>query len=89
VPAYSIHDLSRIGASKKKLLWLVENKIFDLRDVPVDEIDLSDIQLNQVLVHRRGRPIVDHEGIRGELEAAAIPAVLSRLRNFFAGDTAV
>jgi hypothetical protein len=50
VPEYSVHDLSRIGASKKKLPWLVENKIFDLRDVPAEGIELSDIQANQVLV---------------------------------------
>jgi hypothetical protein len=49
VPAYSIHDISRIGGSKKKLLWLVENKIFDLQDVPLDDVGLSDIQANQVL----------------------------------------
>jgi Domain of unknown function(DUF2779) len=73
VPGYSVHDLSRIGASKKKLLWLVENKIFDLRDMPVDEIDLSDIQLNQVPVRKRGKPIIDHEGIRGELEGLQFP----------------
>jgi hypothetical protein len=70
---YSVHDLARIGASKKKLLWLVENKIFDLRDVPVDEIDLSDIQLNQVPVRKRGKPIVDHDGIQGELEGLQFP----------------
>jgi hypothetical protein len=73
VPAYSIHDLSRIGASKKKLLWLVENKIFHLDDIPVEEIELSDIQLNQVLAHRRGKPIIDHEGIREELESLRFP----------------
>jgi hypothetical protein len=29
-------DISRIGGTKKKLPWLVENKIFDLQDVPVE-----------------------------------------------------
>ena len=75
---YSVHDLARIGASKKKLLWLVENKIFDLRDVPVDEIDLSDIQLNQVPVRKRGKPIVDHDGIQGELEGLQDPKLMAR-----------
>ncbi len=73
VPLYGTHDLSRIGASKKKLLWLVENKIFDLKDVPLDEIELSDIQQNQVRVHRSGNPIIDLDGIREELEPLAFP----------------
>jgi hypothetical protein len=64
VPEYSVHDLSRIGASKKKLLWLVENKIFDLRDVPAEGVELSDIQMNQVQVHKRGTPTIDLDGIR-------------------------
>jgi hypothetical protein len=72
-PAYSVHDLSRIGASKKKLLWLVENKIFHLDDIPVDGIELSDIQLKQVLAHKRGKPIIDHEGVRQELESLQFP----------------
>jgi hypothetical protein len=73
VPEYSIHDLSRIGASNKKLLWLVEDKIFDLRDVPAEGVELSDIQMNQVLAHKRGRPSIDLEGIRGELESLQLP----------------
>src|SRR6185437_2986873 len=51
VPGYSIHDLSRIGSSKKKLMQLVESKTFDLLEVPQD-MELSDIQLNQIAVHR-------------------------------------
>jgi len=68
-----VHDLSRIGASKKKLLWLVENKIFDLRDVPAEGIELSDIQMNQVSVHKRGTPTIDLDGMRGELESLKFP----------------
>ena len=72
VPGYSIHDLSRIGSSKKKLLALVESKTFDLLDVPA-EMELSDIQLNQIAVHRRGTPMIDVEGIRAELEPLTYP----------------
>jgi hypothetical protein len=72
VPGYSIHDLSRIGSSKKKLLALVESKTFDLLDVPA-EMELSDIQLNQIAVHRRGTPMIDVEGIRTELEPLTYP----------------
>jgi hypothetical protein len=73
VPEYSVHDLSRIGASKKKLLWLVENKIFDLHDVAAEGIELSDIQKNQVQVHKRGAPTIDIDGIRSELESLEFP----------------
>jgi hypothetical protein len=73
VPAYSTHDLARIGASKKKLLWLVENKVFDIKDVPLEEIELSDTQVNQVMVHKRGAPKVDLDGIREEIAGLAFP----------------
>lgn len=72
VPGYSIHDLSRIGSSKKKLLALVESQTFELNDVPA-EMELSDIQLNQIAVHRRGTPIINLDGIREELEALPFP----------------
>jgi Domain of unknown function(DUF2779) len=73
VPEYPVHDLSRIGASKKKLPWLVENRIFDLRDVPDEGVELSDIQMNQVQEHEHGAPAIDLEGIRGELEPLEFP----------------
>jgi hypothetical protein len=72
VPGYSIHDLSRIGSSKKKLLALVESKTFDLLEVPQD-MELSDIQLNQIAVHRRGEPMIDQGGIRAELNDLPYP----------------
>jgi len=73
VSAYSTHDLSRIGASKKKLLWLVENQVFDIKDVPLDEIELSDIQQNQVRVHKSGNTIIDLDGIRSEIGNLTLP----------------
>jgi hypothetical protein len=73
VPLYSVHDLSRIGASKKKLLWLVENNIFDLHDIPQEGVELSDIQTNQVKVHTRGTSIINVEGIQEELAPLTFP----------------
>ncbi len=73
IPAYSVHDLSRIGASKKKLQWLVENKVWNLGDVAEDEIELSDIQVNQIRAHRRGEVIKDIDGIRAELQDLKFP----------------
>ena len=72
IPDYSVHDLSRIGLSKKKLLWLVEHNIFDISEVP-DEAGLSDTQKNQINVHRRGKPMIDLDGIREELAPLTFP----------------
>lgn len=72
VPDYSVHDLSRIGNSKKKLMELVNAGIFDLNDVPAD-FKLSDIQRNQVNVHQSQVPIIDHIGIKTELDALQYP----------------
>ncbi|GEM_PF-41506 len=47
VPEYSVHDISRIGLSKKKLEALIDSGIFDIHKVPED-FELSDIQRNQV-----------------------------------------
>lgn len=72
VPDYSIHDLSRIGASKKKLESLVESEIFDINDVP-DEFNLSDIQRNQVVVHKMQRAMIDSVSISADLKGLSFP----------------
>lgn len=72
VPEYSVHDLARIGNSKKKLAMMVERRIFDLADVPAD-IELSEIQQNQLRVHRTQKPIIDVDKIREELESLEFP----------------
>ena len=72
VPSYSVHDISRIGASKKKLESLIEQRIFDIADVPAD-LELSDIQTNQIAVHRRGKSIIDLDGIASELTELKFP----------------
>ncbi len=72
VPTYSIHDLSRIGASKRKLEALVERRIYEIENVPED-IEFSDIQKNQIDAHRQGKAIIDIDGIREELEKLSFP----------------
>lgn len=72
VPKYSVHDISRIGASKKKLASLVESKIFELEDVPED-LELSDIQVNQIAVHRKQKSMIDLEGISEEIKGLKFP----------------
>lgn len=54
VPAYSVHDISRIGSSKKKLAELIDSGILDIKDVPED-FKLSEIQRNQVDAIQTGK----------------------------------
>ncbi|KKT29969.1 MAG: hypothetical protein UW17_C0028G0001, partial [Candidatus Nomurabacteria bacterium GW2011_GWD1_44_10] len=72
VPDYSIHDISRIGTSKKKLATLVDGKIFNMLDIPED-MELSDVQVNQITVHRRQKPMIDMEGISEEIKDLVFP----------------
>jgi hypothetical protein len=72
VPEYSVHDLARIGNSKKKLAIMVERNVFDLKDVP-DDIALTEIQTNQVRVHTTQRSVIDVEKIREELSTLIFP----------------
>ena len=41
--------------------------------MPAEGIELSDIQMNQVSVHKRGTPTIDLDGMRGELESLKFP----------------
>ncbi len=58
VPDYSVHDLTRIGASPKKLKSLVDSGILSVTEVPAD-FDLSVPQRHQVEAAQRRRPYVD------------------------------
>jgi hypothetical protein len=62
VPAYSIHDIARIGTSRKKLEQLVDRNILAIVDVPAD-FPLSDAQRNQVNAALSGRPVIDDAAI--------------------------
>lgn len=88
VPAYSVHDLNRIGNSKKYLKELLDEGVLHVRDVPEDErlqpkpprMDKDGIlreskprKLNQVVAHKTGKPIVDVDAIRRELERLRFP----------------
>ena len=72
VPEYSVHDLARIGNSKKKLATMVERNAFSLDDIPED-IELTEIQTNQVRAHTIQRPIIDIDKVRKELELLVFP----------------
>ena len=58
VPEYSVHDLTRIGASPKKLRALVDDGILDIREVPAS-FELTVPQRHQVEAVQRRQPYVD------------------------------
>lgn len=72
LPEYSIHDLSRIGSSKKKLGTLVDSQIFDINDIPED-FELTLNQKNQVYAHKTQKPIIDLATIKKELKSLVYP----------------
>ena len=72
IPAYSVHDISRIHT--KKLSRFIDEKVYLLEDIrDPDEYKLSDKQKNQVLSHTHQRTIVDEAAITHELQALQYP----------------
>lgn len=72
VPAYSVHDISRIGSSKKKLAALIDRGILRVEDVP-DDVELSELQHNQVQAAKTKRAQIDSEAIRDFLATLTYP----------------
>lgn len=72
VPAYSVHDITRIGASKRKLAELIGENILRIEDVP-DDFPLSEAQRNQVTAAKTRRPAVDREAIGAFLASLSSP----------------
>ena len=67
-----MHDIVRIGSSKKKLTYFKDEHIYTLDAIPGD-FELGEAQHNQVHAHKRGAPIVDSDAIRAALEAYRYP----------------
>jgi Domain of unknown function(DUF2779) len=72
IPEYSVHDIVRIGSSKKKLQYFVDGRFYAIDDVP-DDAELGEAQANQVRVHKSQRPIIDEDEIRSALSEYAYP----------------
>jgi hypothetical protein len=72
VPAYSVHDITRIGAAKKKLADLVQAGILSITDVPED-LKLSPKQANQVRAAKTGQAKIEREEIAAFLDAIRYP----------------
>lgn len=87
VPKYSVHDLNRIGNSKKYLKELLDEGILTIDQVPEDErLEPKKIKkpgeeeklgkqkkLNQVRVQKTQEPIIDLEAIKTELNSLTFP----------------
>lgn len=74
IPAYGVHDISRIGQSKKKLQDLVDVGIFEFNDIPEELFDtLSPAQQNQIETHLTGRLLLDRPSIKKELDSLTFP----------------
>jgi len=72
VSDYSVHDLARIGNSKKKLASLVNRGFFSLDDIP-ENFELTEIQRNQVMVYQTQTPLINIPAIKKELENLSYP----------------
>ncbi len=74
VPAYGVHDISRIGASKKTLQEMVDVGIFELKDVAEEMTKkMTDPQKNQIFVHNNNKILIDQISIKAELESLVFP----------------
>lgn len=72
VPKYSVHDLARIGLSKRKLGELIDSGILHPHEIP-EEMELSDIQKNQIWTLVNDRTIVSVESVAEELSQLQFP----------------
>jgi hypothetical protein len=84
VPKYSVHDLNRIGLSKKYLTELLDEGVLTIDQVPEDdrlmpkkarsgELPSKSRKLNQVKVYKTKEPIIDINAIRGEIDSLKFP----------------
>ena len=84
VPAYSVHDLNRIGNSKRYLKELLDEGILEIGNVPIDDrLRPKEVKgsikpskprkLNQILVHKSKEPMIDFESLKAELDSLKFP----------------
>jgi len=84
VPEYSVHDISRIGSSKKKLAELVDSSILSIYDVPED-FPLSEKQHNQVVAAQTNKIIIEKDNIKEFLDKIEFPISFLDYETFAAG----
>lgn len=71
IPEYSVHDISRIHATK--LGRMVEASTFALDELDPVVHNLSEKQTNQVVAHQTKRTVVDEEAIKEALDGLQYP----------------
>jgi hypothetical protein len=84
IPEYSVHDISRIGMSKRKLEELIDNSIFLIEDVPKD-FKLSEKQRNQVDAVQLDKVFIRKDEIKIFLEDISFPISFLDYETFAAG----
>ena len=84
IPEYSVHDISRIGSSKVKLVELVDSKIFLINDVP-DDFPLSEKQKNQVMATKLDKVFMNKNEISEFVNNIKIPISFLDYETFAAG----
>jgi len=67
-----VHDIVRIGQSKKKIEYFMDERIFVVDDVP-DDYELGDAQQMQVRAHKSRTPIIDVGAIEQILGSYTFP----------------
>ncbi len=72
VPAYSVHDIARIGSSPKKLKEMVDSGIFELDQIP-SHIKLSETQQKQIDAFKSGDVLIKKAAIAAELNGLQFP----------------
>ena len=72
VPEYSVHDICRIGSSKKKLREIVDNGWLKIEDIPL-EYKLSKTQQPQVHSTITGETSINTKKIKADLEKIEFP----------------
>ena len=65
-------ERGRIGSSKKKLAYFMDENIYTLDAVPTN-FELGEAQINQVAAHKLGKPIIDKDAIAAELASYSYP----------------
>jgi hypothetical protein len=72
IPEYSVHDINRIGGSKKLLYDWIDRGIYKLDDIDNPEA-LKGAKKAQYDAYVAGGPIIKHEAIKGVLGALVFP----------------
>lgn len=72
VPEYSVHDISRIGASKSLFYDWIDRGIFRIEDIDNPEA-LQGAKQAQYEAYMTQRPLIDQEAIRSALNALKFP----------------